>query len=177
MKKILRFTMIAAAAAILLFAAAALAAGDDPAPGGQGDPLVTLSYLEKVYTDYISDLLRQDMEAQAQAIEADLEQRIAALEEASREARAVSASTFQLVTLEAGQILSGDRGIELILRIGEVSVSAQNSPGLVDTTTGGSLEDGQGLEKNHLYMITIPDNGIRAKDHAVLLVRGAYVIN
>ena len=89
----------------------------------------------------------------------------------------MSAGTYQLVTLEEGQRLSGDRGIEIILRIGEVSVSAQNSPGLVDTTTGGSLEDGQGLEKNHLYMITIPDNGIRAKDHAVLLVRGAYVIN
>ena len=177
MKKILRFTMIAAAAVILLFAAAALAAGDDPAPGEQGDPLVTLSYLEKVYTDYISDLLRQDMEAQAQAIEEDLELRIAALEEASREARAVSASTYQLVSLEAGQILSGDRGIELILRIGEASVTAQNSPGLVDTTASGSLEDGQRLEKNHLYMITIPGNGIRAEDHVLLIVRGAYEIN
>ena len=177
MKKLLRFTMIAAAAAILLFAAAALAAGDDPAPGGQGDPLVTLSYLEKVYTDYISDLLRQDMEAQAQAIEADLEQRIAALEEASREARAVSASTYQLVTLEAGQTLLGGRGVELILRIGEAAVTARNSPGLVDLTSAGSLEDGQSLEKNHLYMITVPDNGIRASGHAVLMVRGEHVVS
>ena len=177
MKKLLRFTMIAAAAAILLFAAAALAAGEDPVPGGQGDPLVTLSYLDNIYTSYISDLLRKDVEAQAQAIEASLEQRIAALEEASREARAVSASTYQLVTLEEGQILSGDRGIELILRVGEVSVTAQNSPGLVDTTTSGSLEDGQSLEKNHLYMITIPGNGIRAEGHALLIVRGAYEIN
>lgn len=177
MKKLLRFTMIAAAAAILLFAAAALAAGDDPVPGGQGDPLVTLSYLEQVYTDYITDQLRQDLETKAQAIEADLEERIAALEEASREARSVSASTYQLVTLEEGQTLSGDRGIELILRIGEASVAAQNSPGLVDVTAAGSLEDGQSLEKNHLYMITVPENGIRARGHAVLMVRGAYTVN
>lgn len=177
MKKLLRFTMIAAAAAILLFAAAALAAGDDPAPGGQGDPLVTLSYLEQVYTGYISDQILQDVETRAQAIEANLEQRIAALEEASREARAVSASTYQLVTLEEGQTLSGDRGIELILRIGEASVAARNSPGLVDATTAGSLEDGQSLEKNHLYMITIPENGVRASGHAVLMVRGEYVIS
>ena len=177
MKKLLRFTMIAAAAAILLFAAAALAAGDDPAPGGQGDPLVTLSYLEQVYTGYISDQLLQDVETRAQAIEANLEQRIAALEEASREARAVSASTYQLVTLEEGQTLSGDRGIELILRIGEASVAARNSPGLVDATTAGSLEDGQSLEKNHLYMITIPENGVRGSGHAVLMVRGEYVIS
>ena len=177
MKKLLRFTMIAAAAAILLFAAAALAAGDDPAPGGQGDPLVTVSYLEKVYTAYISDLLKGDVETQAQAIRTDLEQRISALEEASREARAVSAGTYQLVTMEEGQRLSGDRGIEIILRIGEVSVSAQNSPGLVDTTAGSTLEDGQSLEKNHLYMIKIPDNGIRASGHAVLIVRGDYVVD
>ena len=177
MKKLLRFTMIAAAAAILLFAAVVLAAGDDAAPGGQGDPLVTVSYLEKVYTGYIEDLLRRDVEAQAQTIQADLEQRIAALEEASREARAVSAGTFRLVTLEEGQTLSGDRGIELILRIGDAAVAAQNSPGLVDATTSGSLEDGQSLEKNHLYLITIPENGIRASGRAVLIVRGDYVIS
>lgn len=177
MKKILRFTMIAAAAAILLFAAAALAAEDTPDPGGEGDPLVTLSYLEQVYTKYISDLMSQDAEAQAQAIQAGLEERIAALEQASQEARAVSAGTYQLVTLEEGQILSGDRGIELILRIGEVSVTAQSSPGLVDTTAGSILEDGQSLEKNHLYMITVPGNGIRASGHAVLMVRGEHVIS
>ncbi len=177
MKKLLRFTMIAAAAAMILLAAAALAEGENPAPGGQGDPLVTLSYLEQVYTKYISDLLGKEVETQAQAIETDLEQRIAALEAASGEARAVSASTYRLVTLEEGQILSGDRGIELILRIGDVVVAAGNSPGLVDTTAGSCLEDGQGLEKNHLYMITIPDNGIRATGHAVLMVRGEYALN
>ena len=177
MKKLLRITMIAAAAAILLLAAAALAEGDSPSPGGQGDPLVTLSYLEQVYTGYISDLLRKEMDTQAQTIQAGLEERIAALEEASRQARIVSASTYQLVTLEAGQTLLGGRGVELILRIGEAAVTAQNSPGLVDLTSAGSLEDGQSLEKNHLYMITIPENGVRASDHAVFLVRGEYVVN
>ena len=177
MKKLLRFTMFAAAAAMILLGAAALAEGDDPTPGGQGDPLVTLSYLEQVYTGYISDLLHRDLDAQVQAMETGLEQRIAALEEASREARTVSAGTYRLVILEEGQILTGDRGIELILRIGDAAVAAGNSPGLVDTTAGSSLEDGESLEKNHLYLITIPENGVRASGHAVFMVRGEYVID
>lgn len=177
MKKILRFTMIAAAAAIILLAAAALAAGDGTIPGGEGDPLVTLSYLEQVYTGYITGLIRQDTEARAQAMESGLEQRIAALEEASREARIVSACTYQLVTLEAGQTLTGSRGVELILRMGDAAVAARTSPGLVDTTGAGILEDGQSLEKNHLYMITLPENGVRAGGHAVFMVRGEYTVS
>ena len=176
MKKILRLILIVALAAILLLAAAVLAEGE-ATPGGEGDPLVTLSYLEQVYQDYITGLLRKDLEEKTDTLRADLEERISALEEAGKEADLLKGATFHLVELRDGQVLTGQRGVELLLRVGEASVKAQSSPGLVDTTTAGSLENGAALEKNHLYMITIPDNGITAKGSVLLLARGEYSVS
>ena len=175
MKKLLRIIPILLLFAVILFTAAVLAAGDAE-PGGEGDPLVTLSYLEQVYKGYITDLVQKDLEEKTQALEAELEERISALEEASKDARTVMGSTFHLVELYDGQTLTGERGLELLLRVGEAQVTARNSPGLVDTTTAGSLEDGDSLEKNHLYMVTIPENGIKAQGHVMLIARGTYTI-
>ena len=175
MKKLLRVTVIAALAAIVLFAAAALAAGTgDPVPGGEGDPLVTLSYLDQVFTGYITDLLHKDMDDRTQAMQAELEERIAALEEAAKEVSGVSASIFRLLELQGGETIVGSRGLELVLRVGDAEVAAETSPGLVDTTSSAILENGQALEKNHMYMVTVPENGITAKNHVMLLVRGEY---
>lgn len=176
MKKTLRAALIMAVAALILLAAAAMAAGE-ATPGGEGDPLVTLSYLEQVFKGYITDLLHQELEEKTQAMEAELEERISALEEAGKEANAAAGTTFHLVELWDGQTLTGVRGTELLLRVGEAQVVAQSSPGLVDTTTAGNLDNGGSLEKNHLYMVTIPDNGIKAKGHVMLIARGDYTIN
>ena len=175
MKKLLRVVLIVALLAVILMAAVVLAAGD-AVPGGEGDPLVTLSYLEQVYQGYITDLLQKDLEEKTQTMEAELEERISALEEASKEANALLGTTFHLVELQDGETLTGQRGTELLLRVGEAQVTAQSSPGLVDTTTAGSLDNGGSLEKNHLYMVTIPENGIRAKGRVLLIARGDYTI-
>jgi hypothetical protein len=177
MKKTLRFVIVLALAAIVFIAAFALNAGAaEPTPGGEGDPLVTLSYLEQVFKGYITEQLQRDLEEKTETLRGDLEERIAALEEASHEARILSASTFQLLELKDGQTLVGQRGTELLLRVGSAEVAAQSSPGLVDTTTAGTLEGGAALEKNHLYMITIPENGIKAKGNVMIIVRGDYEV-
>jgi len=177
MKKTLRLVIVLALAAIVFAAAFALNAGAaETTPGGEGDPLVTLSYLEQVFQGYITDLLQKDLEEKTGTLRADLEERIAALEEASREASILSASTFRLVELGDGQTLVGQRGTELLLRVGSAEVTAQASPGLVDTTTAGTLDNGGSLEKNHLYMITVPDNGIRARGSVKVIVRGDYEV-
>ena len=177
MNKLLRVTMIAALAAIVFLAAAALAAGTgDPVPGGEGDPLVTLSYLDQVFTAYISDRIGQDVDARTQALRQELEERVSALEEASKDVGAVSASTFRLLELQSGETVVGQRGLELMLRVGEAEVTASVSPGLVDTSAAVTLEDGQRLEKNHMYMVTVPENGVTAREHVLLLVRGEFEI-
>ena len=177
MKKTLRFVIVLALAAIVFIAAFALNAGAaEPNPGGEGDPLVTLSYLEQVFQGYITELLQKDLEEKTATLRGELEERIAALEEASREAGILSASTFRLVELGDGQTLVGLRGTELLLRVGSAEVTAQSSPGLVDTTTAGTLENGGSLEKNHLYMITVPESGIKAKGNVMVIVRGDYEV-
>ena len=50
-------------------------------------------------------------------------------------------------------------------------------PGLIDVTTGGTLNNGKALEKNHLYMATIADRAVKAGAATVkLLIRGGYTL-
>jgi hypothetical protein len=64
-----------------------------------------------------------------------------------------------------------------MLRVGSASCVAPSSPGLIDETDGTTLESGKGLVKNHLYMMTIDERGVKATAETVkLLVRGSYSI-
>ena len=80
-------------------------------------------------------------------------------------------------TLEAGQTLICRRGAELLLRIGSAKVVAEYNPGLVDTGSADSLNDGDALAENHLYLVTINGNGVRAVDTVKIVVRGEYTIS
>ena len=52
-----------------------------------------------------------------------------------------------------------------------------SSPGLIDSTGGTTLDNGAGLTKNHLYMMTISDRGVKATAATTkLLVRGTYEV-
>ena len=51
------------------------------------------------------------------------------------------------------------------------------SPDEIIVTTGGSINSGASLAKNHLYMSTIPDRTLASTtETAKLLVRGGYTI-
>ena len=50
-------------------------------------------------------------------------------------------------------------------------------PGFIDMTGGGTLENGQALVKNHLYMATIAGRGFTAQDAVKVLVRGEYTVS
>ena len=137
--------------------------------GSKNDPLVTLSYLnEKLYPELVSKI---SDEADAAAAEVTK-----ALQQAA--AQGGSAETYAVVTLSNGQRLVGSVGCEIMLRIGTASVSAADNPGLVDTSSASSLNDGAALTANHLYMVTIAGNGIKATAATVkVLVRGDYTIS
>ena len=84
---------------------------------------------------------------------------------------------FVLVTMSSGQNLKGEVGTEVMLRVGTAVCTASSTPCLIDTTSAGTLNNGAALEKNHLYMMTIEDRGVKATASTVkVLVRGSYTV-
>lgn len=157
MKRIGKFFILLLTLAILL-AAAVLAAGE-AAPGTEGDPLVTLSYLNEVFADYVTGLFRQELDAHS----ARLEGRVAELELLSG-----SSAVWETVALQQGQSLKLSVGAELILRSGSATLTAG---ALADSTSGRSVQSGAQAEQNHLCMAA-EEGLLRADSDVTLLLRG-----
>ena len=172
MKKTIRIVLITLAAALVL-GFAALAAGAAASAGSEDDPLVTLSYINDVFLPYVTELFHKDLEEQEEALQGALEERVAALEALNPG----GAREYVVETLEEGQTLVCQRGAELMLRIGRAAVTAEHTPGLVDTATTENLNDGEELIVNHMYMVTINGHGVRALETVKILVRGDYTIS
>lgn len=155
---------------------AALAAGD------QKDPLITLSYLTKTATpDILEQVEEQAEERQTDLLEkfnAMIDEYKGALKEAEKEEEATQLSaSYTVISLTNGQVMNLGVGCEVMLRVGSAKVSAATAPALIDVSTGGSLNNGENLAANHLYMATIPDRTITAAaDTVKILVRGEYSI-
>ena len=131
--------------------------------GSQSDPLVTLSYLTDELTPQIMDQV-QDM----------IDQKAGEL---GGEAPSGAGETYRLLTLTSGQRVVGGVGCEILLRVGTAECVADDSPGLVDLSSTGSINSGDTLETNHLYMVTIEGHGFEATAQTVkILVRGDYTV-
>ena len=90
---------------------------------------------------------------------------------------ASAASNFTVVTLTSEQVLTGDIGCEVMLRVGTAVCVSPSSPGLIDETAATALNNGSALVQNHLYMMTIEGRGVRATAGTTkLLVRGSYTV-
>ena len=138
-------------------------------PGSSKDPLVTLSYLEDVFFDSIMEKVDERIEGRNEQIAKEIS--------GTSGETAANAQTFTVVTLTEGQILTGDIGCEVMLRVGSATVSCGTNPALIDISTGGTLNKGVSLEKNHLYMATIPDRVLTPTAATVkVLVRGGYTV-
>ena len=134
-------------------------------PGSSSDPLVTLSYLEDVFFDKIMD---------------EVDERIATRnKDIAKEVTGTSgtADAFAVVTLTDGQVLIGDIGCEVMLRVGSAVCTSPSAPGLIDETSATTLNNGGALQQNHMYMMTIENRGVKATSATVkVLVRGGYTI-
>ena len=136
-------------------------------PGSATDPLVTLSYLNDVFLGQIMTKVDQKITA-----------RNSQLLQQSGGAGGISGVEFAVVTISKGQILTGDIGCEVMLRVGTASCVSPSNPGLIDETTAASLNNGGALAANHLYMMTIEGRGVKAgSDTTKLLVRGSYTVH
>lgn len=164
----------AALSAVMLGTVAALAAG-----GSQTDPLVTLSYLNQTALPQIVKQAEEKTAAKQKELEQALAIQISQyLAQAGQGTGSGSggAASYTLVSMTGGQVMSLGVGCELLPRIGTVTVRANTSPALIDLSTGGTVESGAALTKNHLYMATIADRTLTASGDVKLLVRGSYSI-
>ena len=165
---------IAAAAVCVCFLLTAAYAANTGA-GGQNDPLVTLSYLSGTYTNQVKTMVDQAVNERKAEMEQSLNNILAG--QGGTGTSTGAGSVFTVVTLTQGQTLVGDVGCEVMLRIGTAVCSSSDSVGLIDTTAGSVLGNGQALVTNHLYMVTISTRSVTATSGTVkVLARGPYSI-
>ena len=173
-------------ALIAVLALTALCGGGVLADNGdKQDPLVTQSYLEQTVIPQVVAQVEEKAQARRDELVKSLEEQIAKYkEEVAAMAGSVgsvggeSSASYTLVTLAKGQTMAMEVGCEVMLRVGSASVSCGTNPALIDISTGGTLNKGVGLAKNHLYMATIPDRVLNpTADTVKVLVRGGYTVN
>ena len=163
---------------LLLITLVLIATVSAAAIGTTEDPLVSLSYLQKTFlaqvmADVDAKLAQRDAE-----LTAELDAKISAAADNQKETpEGITNRTFAVVTMSKGQVLMGEIGCEVMLRVGTADCVSSSKPGLIDQTDASILNDGDALVKNHLYMMTIEDRGVEATASTVKVpVRGTYTL-
>lgn len=138
------------------------------AAGGREDPLITLSYLDRIFRPQVEQMAEDAVSAHKSELQDALNDAID---------QRTGAASFRVVTLSRGQTLTGNVGCEIMLRVGAASCVASEDPGLIDSTAGSTLNNGDALVTNHLYLVTIDTRSVTAASGTVkLLVRGPYSV-
>ena len=128
-------------------------------PGDDGDPVVSLSYIQnkvipelKAYVD-------------------------SKLSEGKADDTSSESAVFEVVNIGSGQSLIGAKGTEIILRMGKAEIIAAEKGGLADTTAGYDLGSGEDMPSNHLLIVPLADGrGLKAKTDIIVMVKGGYTI-
>lgn len=88
-----------------------------------------------------------------------------------------NATAFSVVNLSQNQMLIGEAGCEIILRMGTASVIATEKGGLCDTTIGGDWPNGSAVPGNHLLIVPVSDGrGVKADSDIIVMVKGKYTL-
>lgn len=172
--------------------------------GSQSDPLVTLSYIEKVllpnaqkdvdktvsnameeFEDALSDsdktiqsYIDKKLRSFASGdVDEELIDAIAAsvLGQAGGSVTAGEVS-WSVIQVPAGRTVVCEVGVQAILRVGQATCVAAGTPGLIDLSNGETLENGGALATNHLYTASIQGRGIYTAQGCTLLIAGSYTI-
>ena len=153
--------------------------------GSQGDPLVTLSYLNDTFLGQIMEQVDGKLELRNENLRREMEQTVdlaqrdllGQLGGSVTDSAGGVAASYTAVELTVGQTLQGNAGCEVMLRSGSATCVSEgkSAPGLVDVTGGGTINHGSALKTNHLYMMTAR-RGVKASNAVTLLVRGEFTI-
>ena len=171
-KKLLSVIMIIMITIISLFV---LSMADGAEPGSEGDPIVTLSFVDKkieqikYYVDSTIGVNQIDIEK----LDAELKKKDREIEELKRKVE--SSLTFEVVELERGQSLIADEGAEIIIRSGKTSAVYGQQGGLSDITSAKDLQKGESIELNHMLIASRGDGrGVKAESKVYLIIKGGY---
>lgn len=176
MKRNKRWIALATALTLtVLGGSAALAANGD-----ENDPLVTLSYLKQVFLPQVVEQVEKDTEVRQKELSQSFATQVDQYKTEMKgmvNGGGADSGTYVLVTLTKGQTMTLDLGSEVLLRVGTVTVNCEANPALIDVSTGGTLDKGGSLTKNHLYMATMTDRVLTAAaDSVKIMVRGGYTV-
>ncbi|MCK9479904.1 MAG: hypothetical protein M0R40_10485 [Firmicutes bacterium] len=117
-------------------------------PGGEDDPVITLSYIEQILMPSITKQIEQS-----------------------------SATIFEVVEVAAGKSVICEAGAEIILRKGAASVIATQKGGIANVTSGVDLQNGANVPANSLLIVPLSDGrGITAADDVIVMIKGKYGI-
>lgn len=164
--KIIKITAIAAAA-LAAFGVTAAAAYDS-----SEDPIVSLSYLTKIFKTELLEELNE-------TIEAEIAERMENLDPSDYQPSSSASSTYEVVELGWGDALYAAGPCDIMLRSGSAyCIAPDASQGISDYTAGVEIYNYQYLTKNHMCLIPRGDGrGIMADSESVyVMVKGEYTI-
>ena len=148
MKKIISIITVIAIVCTLVYVFAA--------PGTDGDPLVSLSYITDTVIPELKDYVDEKVGSGSGSSASD---------------------TFNVVDVKKGQTIKTGKGCELILRMGSATVIASKSGGLSDVTQGYDLSDGTNMPANHLLISPLEDGrGVKVTTNGKIMIKGKYTI-
>jgi hypothetical protein len=139
---------------------------NSPVPGTEGDPVVTVSYVENKLNE----------------IKGYLDQRLSSLNldknsDGNTGIPNHQGTAFKVIDLNKDEKLIGAEGTEIILRSGTALAIDNGVDGVSDLTLGKDLKGGEGIFKNHHLIVPRSDGrGILATSQIWVMVKGDYQI-
>lgn len=153
--------------------------------GSADDPLITLSYINKVYTPMLSRAIDSAIADSLKAVNdklKDADSQTLNVPDISGGSNSPDVSgAYIVLELKKGQrVRANSESLEVILRQGGTAlvISQYKEQGIADLTSGTELLDGVGLPVNHALLIPRADGrGIYVTSSvAYIMVRGDYEI-
>ncbi len=143
-------------------------------PATQSDPLVTLSYVDKRFSD-----MNEYLEAKFAVLDKTTKSNVVELSQATNNSvnQSVSQSVFEVIKVSPNTMLYLADSTEFIIRSGKALVIASKSGGLIDISAGMDLSGSKQIPNNHLILNPLNDGrGFVVTDEAWVMIRGEYTL-
>lgn len=134
-------------------------------PGGDDDPIISLSYIQNT----VIPELKAYVDAKIASITSNTGNQ--------NSGSTAEAPSFKVVEITQGQKLIADAGTELILRMGKATIIATEKGGIADVTAGFDLANNSNMPSNHHLIVPVGDGrGLVAQDDIIVMVKGGYSV-